>query len=65
MKPLLERLDKIAKDIAEKESCATDEYRIAALRALHRRVNECLDGYIYQIKRKEWKQAKGEIIGKR
>ena len=57
---LLKHLDKIAKGIAEKESCATDEYRIAALRALQRRVNECLDGYIYQIKRKEWKQAKGD-----
>jgi hypothetical protein len=65
MKPLLERLDKIAKDIAEKESCATEEYRIATLRALRRQVTGCLDEYILLLESREWKQAKGEIIGKR
>ena len=58
---LLKHLDKIAKGIAEKESCATDEYRIAALRALQRRVNECLDGYIQWLESREWKKAKLDL----
>lgn len=62
MKTILKRLNKIASDIAEKESCATDEYRIAALRAVQRRLNECLNGYVWALKRKEWSRVKGDII---
>ena len=62
MKTLLKRLNKIAKDIAEKDSCATDEYRIGALRAMRRQITGCLDGYIQGLESREWKKAKGDII---
>lgn len=62
MNTILKRLDEIAKDIAERESCATAEYRIAALRAIQRQVNGCLDGHINGLESREWKIAKGDII---
>jgi hypothetical protein len=62
MKTLLKRLKEIAKDIAERDSCATDEYRIAALRAMRRQITGCLDEYIQWLESREWKKAKGDII---
>ena len=61
MSTLLKQIDEIAKDIAEKDSCATDEYRIAALRAIQRQITGCLDGYIQWLESREWKKAKGDI----